>query len=325
MSSYTNPNSLLRSVLTSMENVAESKPLTFPLPMTPDWKAAKTDDVTPFDLNSSPAPILIGVTGGSSAGKGEVCDQIKSILVSKGLSPESIVFIRQENFYKTLVGECLLSAQKGDYNFDHPDAFDWPLLESVIKDLHQGLPVKLPIYNFKTYERLPETTEISCPKVAIFTGIHMLYERHIREALALKIFVDVDSDLRLARQVIRDTEDRHSHKLETVLLHYVKFSKPAFEDFILPSKRYADMIIPRGKDNEVAIQLLAYHIVDTLQQRDREFKERQSEAVFGTTRDSSAHHSSHNLSPAKKRVSTSLRMASLGGSIEDSSFTALPK
>ena len=100
--------------------------------------------------------------------------------------------------------------------------------------------------------------------MVIISGIHMLYQKRIRDILDLKVFVDVDSDERLARQVIRDTTQRYNRKLDLILNGYLKFVKPCFEEFILPCKKYADVVIPRGETNLVAIDLLAQHILDLL-------------------------------------------------------------
>ncbi|KAJ3055651.1 Uridine-cytidine kinase 2, partial [Rhizophlyctis rosea] len=129
-----------------------------------------------------------------------------------------------------------------------------------------GEPVQTYRYDFTQHERLPAKT-ISKPEVVIISGIFMLYKKRVREALNLKVFVDVDSDVRLSRQVVRDTEIRHRKNLEEVLQYYLKFVKPSFEDFILPTKKFADVIIPRGDSNTVAIDLLTQHVIDVLHER----------------------------------------------------------
>ncbi|KAJ3033766.1 UMP-CMP kinase [Rhizophlyctis rosea] len=171
-----------------------------------------------------------------------------------------------EDFYRELTHEEQVLAQRGEYNFDHPTAMDLPLLENTLQSILSGETVQTPRYDFHNHVRRPGPT-IHTPDVVICSGIFMLYKKRVREAFNLKVFVDVDSDVRLSRQVVRDTEIRHHKTLEEVLSYYIKFVKPSFEDFIMPTKKFADVIIPRGDTNTVAIDLLTQHISDILKER----------------------------------------------------------
>ncbi|KAJ3147794.1 Uridine-cytidine kinase 2 [Geranomyces variabilis] len=210
-------------------------------------------------------PFVIGVAGGASSGKKTVCQMIMDRLLERDSSiGVKVVLIKMEDFYRELEGEEAKAAAAGLYNFDHPNAVDFPLLEQCLEDILHGRPTNIPQYDFHLNRRLATTTRIVAPDVVIVSGIFMLYKRRVRDALKLRVFVDVDSDVRLARQVVRDTEVRYQMQLEAVLTAYLKYVKPSFEDFILPSKKFADVIIPRGQENTVAIDLLTQHIIDIL-------------------------------------------------------------
>ncbi|KAI8616401.1 uridine-cytidine kinase 2-like protein [Chytriomyces sp. MP71] len=176
----------------------------------------------------------------------------------------TVAVIKMETFYKTLTEaeEALLRADK--YNFDHPTAIDFDMLSQTLDSVERGETVALANYDFFTHKRLEDTFEVVSPDVVILVGTLALYDARVRSHFNLKIFVDVDSDLRLARQVVRDTEQRYTKPLEAVLDQYLNFVKPSFEDFILPTKKYADVVIPRGINNKVAIKLMATHLVDIL-------------------------------------------------------------
>ncbi|KAJ3083971.1 Uridine-cytidine kinase-like 1 [Quaeritorhiza haematococci] len=254
---------------------------------TPSWR----DEPPALQTNGDdddlprPPPFLIGVAGGAASGKAAVVKMIMDHLL-KDRDPKivNVVHVKMNDFYRELSAEEHELVDRGDYNFDHPDAFDWKKLEQIMQQLLDGKSVDIPTYDFKNRKRLAETTRIASPDVVIFEGILMLYKKRIRERLSLKVFVDVDSDVRLARQVIRDTEERYNYDLEYVLHQYVRFVKPSFEDYILPSKRFADVIIPRGHENTVAVDLLAQHIRDI---------EAASSSILPTT---SHHHHSHTRS-----------------------------
>lgn len=202
--------------------------------------------------NCSKYPFIIGVTGGTASGKTTVCDEI-----IKRLENKRIAIISLDSFYRPLSKQD--QENVSSYNFDHPDAFDWALVQQSLKNLKNGLTVQIPTYCFKTHSRVAETTPICNIDVILFEGILSFYTQDLRDQMDMKIFVDTDSDTRLSRRVMRDIAER-GRSLEGVLYQYEKFVKPAFDDYILPTKKHADVIIPRGADNIVAIDLIVQHI-----------------------------------------------------------------
>lgn len=220
------------------------------------------DDV--FECNGEStrrSPFLIGVSGGTSSGKTSVCQKIIECLKEKS---EKVAIVSQDDFYKELKPDELAKAEKSQYNFDHPDAFDKKLMLKSLHDIAEGKTVKVPKYDFKTHSRRKdEWTELSRCDVVLFEGILVFYHKEIRELFNMKLFVDSDADTRLSRRVLRDISDR-GRELESVLRQYITFVKPAFEEFCQPTKKYADVIIPRGHENTVAIDLIVQHIRDIL-------------------------------------------------------------
>ncbi|KTF77793.1 hypothetical protein cypCar_00032229 [Cyprinus carpio] len=165
-----------------------------------------------------------------------------------------VTIVSQDSFYRVLTPEQKAKALKGQYNFDHPDAFDTELMCQTLKDIVEGKVVEVPT--------LPEKICVYPADVVLFEGILVFYTQEVRDMFHMKLFVDTDSDVRLSRRVLRDM--RRGRDLEQILTQYTTFVKPAFEEFCLPTKKYADVIIPRGVDNMVAINLIVQHIQDIL-------------------------------------------------------------
>ncbi|EDK99696.1 mCG132213, partial [Mus musculus] len=197
-------------------------------------------------------------------GKSTVCEKIMELLGQNEVDrrQRKLVILSQDCFYKVLTAEQKAKALKGQYNFDHPDAFDNDLMHKTLKNIVEGKTVEVPTYDFVTHSRLPETTVVYPADVVLFEGILVFYTREIRDMFHLRLFVDTDSDVRLSRRVLRDVQ--RGRDLEQILTQYTAFVKPAFEEFCLPTKKYADVIIPRGVDNMVAINLIVQHIQDIL-------------------------------------------------------------
>ncbi|XP_067136602.1 uridine-cytidine kinase 2-B isoform X2 [Centruroides vittatus] len=222
------------------------------------------DDKTPF---------LIGVAGGTASGKSTVCQKIVEKLGQDSIDQHHrrVVCISQDSFYNELTDEDKALAFKGMYNFDHPDAFDNDLIYKTLKDILNEKIVQVPVYDFISNSRFffngtrkkDEFITIYPADVVLFEGILIFYFQKIRDLFHMKLFVDTDPDTRLSRRVLRDTRER-GRELEQILNQYTKFVKPAFEEFCLPSKKYADVIIPRGADNEVAIDLIVKNIQELL-------------------------------------------------------------
>ncbi|XP_022084320.1 uridine-cytidine kinase 2-like [Acanthaster planci] len=211
-------------------------------------------------------PFLIGVSGGTASGKSSVCTKIVERLGQRNIDSKKrkVAVISQDSFYRDLSNGEQAKAFKGQFNFDHPDSFDFELIKRTLEDVVAGKTVKIPTYDFTTNSRKAEEFTVIYPAdVVLFEGILVFYNKEVRDMFHMKLFVDTDADTRLSRRVVRDINDR-GRELEQVLVHYVKFVKPAFEEFCLPTKKYADIIIPRGAENIVAIELIVQHIKDIL-------------------------------------------------------------
>ncbi|EPS74587.1 uridine kinase, partial [Genlisea aurea] len=201
-----------------------------------------------------------GVAGGTASGKTTVCKMIIS-----QLRDQRVVLVHQDSFYHPLTDEQLRNVN--NYNFDHPDAFNAELLLSCMQTLKQGRAVRIPNYDHRAHKCIQEPPKVNPSDVIILEGILVLHDPRVRALMNMKIFVDTDSDLRLAMRIQRDTIER-GRSIETVIDQYSKFVKPSFEEFILPTKKYTDVIIPRGANNEVAIDLIVQHIQTKLGQHD---------------------------------------------------------
>ncbi|KAG7154686.1 uridine-cytidine kinase 2-like isoform X2 [Homarus americanus] len=217
---------------------------------------------------SPKTPFLIGVAGGTASGKSTVCKRIMERLGQDDIehSQRRVVCISQDAFYRPLNAEESSKALKGIFNFDHPDAFDNELILKTLRQILDGKICKIPNYDYVTNSRLESTTTIYPADVVLFEGILMFYQPEIRGLFHMKLFVDSDADTRLARRVMRDTRER-GRNLELVLHQYTNLVKPAFEEFCLPTKKFADVIIPRGAENTVAINLIVQHIQEIVNER----------------------------------------------------------
>lgn len=210
-------------------------------------------------------PFCIGVGGATASGKSSVVEEIVRLLDAEG----RVTSITQDCFYKNLLPAERDEAYRQNYNFDHPNAFDWTAQRRVLADLFAGSDVEIPSYDFVTHSRLPpeHNTAVTAPEIVIFEGILGLHDESMRELFDLKIFVDADADVRLARRIRRDMESR-GRDLAGILEQYEKFVKPATETFVTPTRNFADVILPRGVENTVAIEMVAQHINGILVQRE---------------------------------------------------------
>ena len=206
---------------------------------------------------------FIGVAGGTASGKTTVCEQIMN-----ALDDQRVSLISMDSFYKTLTEDQHAQADAGNYNFDHPDAIDVDELLRVLGQLREQRQVRIPMYDFKTHSRLPDQFGVVNPSdVVIVEGITVLYHQSLLSLYHMKVFVDTDADERLVRRIKRDVKDR-GRDVAGVLEQYQRFVKPAFDSYVSPTKKTADIIIPRGGDNLVAIDMLVQHIRTKLGQHD---------------------------------------------------------
>lgn len=193
-------------------------------------------------------PVVIGVAGGTGSGKSTVAKAIFESLPS-----ENILIIEQDAYYKDQ--SDLSFEERIKTNYDHPLAFDTALLVEHINDLIQYKPIQKPIYNFAKHNREPDRITVQPRRIIIVEGIMILNDEELRNLMDIKVFVDTDADVRIIRRITRDIHER-GRTLESVMDQYLTTVKPAHDQFIEPSKRYADVIIPEGGYNKVGIDIL---------------------------------------------------------------------
>lgn len=191
---------------------------------------------------------LIGIAGGTGSGKTLIAE-----MVIKDLAGHGVTIIQQDSYYKDL--SHLSFEERSRQNFDHPDAVDISLLISQMQDLLHGRAIDQPIYDFSKHLRSKKTKRINPQSIVILEGILIFYYPELREMMDIKIFVDTDPDIRFIRRLGRDLESR-GRSMQSVIDQYISTVRPMHLEFVEPSKRYADIIIPEGGYNEVAVDLL---------------------------------------------------------------------
>jgi len=247
------------SVSTVREPIIRTKRRTIYTAGRPPWYNKEGQHVDAF---------VIGVCGGSASGKTTVAKKI-----IKSLNIDWVTLLSMDSFYKVLSPEQHEAAARNEYNFDHPDAFDFALLVKTLKRLKAGKRVEVPIYNFVTHRRETKTVSMYGANVLIFEGILAFHDKEVLELLDMKVFVDTDPDIRLSRRLARDISQR-GRDMKGVLEQYSRHVKPAFDYYIAPSMTHADIIVPRGGENEVAINLIVHHVQNQLDQRGFKFRDK---------------------------------------------------
>lgn len=200
--------------------------------------------------------LIIGIAGGTGSGKTTV---VRKILDT--LPPDTVAVIPQDSYYNDQ-SQLPLDVRKKT-NFDHPDAFEWPLLAHQIEELRKGHAIEQPTYSYITCTRLEGTVHVEPHEVIIVEGIMALYDRCLRDLMDLKIFVDAGADERLLRVIERDIAER-GHPLEMLISKYRNVLKPMHDEFIEPTKQYADIIIPNGGENARAVAMMQMYILSAL-------------------------------------------------------------
>jgi uridine kinase len=203
--------------------------------------------------------VLIGIAGGSGSGKTLVARTIV-----RELGSSRVVVIDQDSYYRDL--EDIPLGDRETRNFDHPDAFDNELLKRHIFDLLDGRPIAQPIYDYAEYRRLAETRTVGEHDVIVLEGILLFGDPELRERMDIKLYVDADPDVRFIRRLRRDIVER-GRSVDSVIRHYEESVRPMHLQFVEPMKRYADVIIPEGGHNKVAIDLVKTKIRDLLRER----------------------------------------------------------
>ena len=200
-------------------------------------------------LDASPRrPYLIGVAGGSNSGKTTIATRLAELI-----GPERLSLIKLDSYYVERRDEPL--EQRAQANYDHPDAFDWDLLNDHLAALTAGASVQVPVYDYTIHERSDRFDTVPAARVVVVEGILVLWEPRLRERFDLKIFVDTPADLRIIRRLQRDVAER-GRSPESILEQYLATVRPSHERFIEPSKRHADVIVPEGGLNRPAIEVL---------------------------------------------------------------------
>jgi uridine kinase len=204
-------------------------------------------------------PLVIGIAGGTGSGKTSVANRIL-----EQLDRNRVVVLQHDSYYKDL------SKQEGGtpdkVNFDHPDSLETALLVEHLRELCEGKAIEEPIYNFTTHRRMAETRRLEPRDIVLIDGILIFVEKRLRELMDIKIFVDTDADERLIRRIRRDILER-GRSVDNVMSQYLSTVKPMHLEFVEPSKHWADIIIPRGAQNTVAIDMVVTKIRSMIAQK----------------------------------------------------------
>jgi uridine kinase len=196
--------------------------------------------------------LTVGISGGTGSGKTTITNRL-----IEALSEESVLILQQDHYYKDL--PHLPLEERAKQNFDHPESLDTPLLVSHVRTLREGSAIERPVYDFTQHRRVPATVHLDPRPALIVEGILIFENPALRNLLDIKIFVDTDADLRFIRRMRRDVRER-GRTVESVIDQYMSTVRPMHMEFIEPSKRYADVIIPEGGHNEVGIDLVIQKI-----------------------------------------------------------------
>ena len=202
---------------------------------------------------------VIGVAGGTGSGKSTLVKRLQEAF--KG---DDVVTLCHDFYYKA--HSELTYEERTKLNYDHPQAFDTHMLVEHIRALKNNVPIEHPVYSFVEHNRLPETVSVKPSRVIIVDGILIFENRELRELMDIKVFVDTDADIRLARRILRDVCDR-GRTMQSVITQYTTTVKPMHEEFVEPSKKYADVIIPEGGFNSVAVAMLIQNIRSLIEEK----------------------------------------------------------
>lgn len=205
-------------------------------------------------------PIFIGITGGTGSGKSTIAREIY-----KKFGEQCIAMIEQDSYYKDQ--SHLSFDERIKTNYDHPDAFDTVLIVKHLNMLLSGQAIEKPIYDFEKHNRRSETIRVEPRDIVIVEGILILQEPEIRELLDIKIYVDTDADVRIIRRLVRDINER-GRTVDSVINQYLNVVRPMHMQFTEPTKRHADIIIPEGGHNKVAIDIIVANIKQFLQKEE---------------------------------------------------------
>lgn len=192
-------------------------------------------------------PLVLGIAGGTASGKTTVARKIHEAFASR------VAFIDQDSYYRPL--DHLSLEERREVNFDHPDAFDSDLLVEHVKALKAGAPIEKPVYDFVSSTRQPRTVTVSPADLILIEGILVLHMEPLRQEMDVRIFVETEDDVRIIRRLTRDIKER-GRDFDHVIHQYFRHVRPMHMAFVEPSKRWADIVVPHGGNNEIAIDML---------------------------------------------------------------------
>jgi uridine kinase len=218
-------------------------------------RATRTSDASGVDESNGtppPKPLIIGIAGGSGSGKSTVARK-----VAEALSQSSVAFLDMDAYYRNFAH--LPMEERKRVNWDHPESFDTELFATQVRELCAGRSIEKPVYDFVSHTRSERTLRVDPADVLVLDGILLFVDETLRDLCDVKVFVDADADIRLIRRLKRDVTKR-GRKLEEVIAQYLEFVHPMHLQFVEPSKRYADVIVPRGGHNAVAIEMIVAKI-----------------------------------------------------------------
>ena len=202
--------------------------------------------------------IVIGIAGGTGSGKTTITREIVRRLEN------NVTVITHDSYYRAR--HDLSYEERTRLNYDHPNAFDTEMLAEALKDLREGREIEMPVYDYTIYDRTENTVTVRPSRVILVEGILIFHPEELRDLMDIKIFVDADADVRILRRITRDVRDR-GRSLDSVINQYLTTVKPMHEAFVAPSKRYADIIIPEGGKNLVALEMVVDRIEAHLSDR----------------------------------------------------------
>lgn len=201
-------------------------------------------------------PVVVGVAGGSGSGKSTVVGALV-----RGVEPDRVALLPHDSYYRNF--DHLLPEERAAVNFDHPESLETPLLVHHLQELLAGRGVEVPVYDFTTHRRMQQTLRVEPAEVILVDGILVLAEPTLRQLMDIRIYVDTDPDLRFIRRLVRDLQER-GRSLDAVVRQYLETVRPMHLDFVEPSKRYADLIVPEGGENRVAVDMLVTKVRSVL-------------------------------------------------------------
>ena len=204
--------------------------------------------------------IVIGIAGGTGSGKSTMIQKIKEEF------HDNITILSHDFYYKR--HDQLTYEERTQLNYDHPDAIETDLMIEHVRQLRQWKSVRRPVYDFTIHNRVDETVEVHPAKVVVVEGILIFENRELRDLCDIKVFIDTDADVRILRRILRDVSER-GRTLDSVITQYLTTVKPMHEQFVEPSKKYADIIVPEGGYNRVALEMLNERIHSLLKQSEK--------------------------------------------------------